>query len=363
MIGDPSGKSAERNLLSRAARPEPGQHQGPALADPRLRLQGQPRADGGQRLWTAGVGYLDFLRDIGKHFSINMMVAKDSVRSRMEGEGGISYTEFSYMLLQAHDFYHLRKDLRLRAPDRRLRPVGQHHGRHRPDPQEAGGPAWGLTFPLITKADGTKFGKTEAGPSGSTREDEPLPVLPVLRQHRGRMVPAYLRKFTLLPADEIAALEGACRQPGRARGAPGPRPRGHDDRPRQDRLRRRGASERDHVRRRPRRHHRGALQRRRRGDPDRRPSTGRRLEGAGAPSPSCWSTAASAPRRARRARTSRAAGSTSTTSASPSRPRQSPWATCSSAGTSSCARAAQLLPAEGGVDFQILFFLLAAPAA
>jgi hypothetical protein len=61
--------------------------------------------------WTAGLGYLDFLSDVGKHFSVNMMVAKDSVRSRMEGEAGISYTEFSYMLLQAHDFYHLRRTL------------------------------------------------------------------------------------------------------------------------------------------------------------------------------------------------------------------------------------------------------------
>ena len=59
--------------------------------------------------WTAPYSYLDFLRDIGKHFSINVRLAKDSVKSRMEGDSGISYTEFSYMLLQGHDFFHLRK--------------------------------------------------------------------------------------------------------------------------------------------------------------------------------------------------------------------------------------------------------------
>ena len=86
--------------------------------------------------WTtptgpAGVSFLDFLRDIGKHFSVNQMVAKESVRARMEDrEAGISYTEFSYMLLQAFDFYHLRRELRLRTANRRLRPMGQHHRRH-----------------------------------------------------------------------------------------------------------------------------------------------------------------------------------------------------------------------------------------
>src|SRR6202142_423948 len=112
MIGDPSGKSAERNLLSR----EQLDHN---LASKKAQLsrildfdsKTNPARMVDNAAWTAGVGYLDFLRDIGKYFSVNMMVAKESVRARMEGEGGISYTEFSYMLLQAHDFYHLRKSL------------------------------------------------------------------------------------------------------------------------------------------------------------------------------------------------------------------------------------------------------------
>ena len=81
--------------------------------------------------WTAPVSYLDFLRDIGKHFSVNQMVAKESVRARMEDrEAGISYTEFSYMLLQAFDFYRPLPRLQLRTANRRQRPVGQHHRRH-----------------------------------------------------------------------------------------------------------------------------------------------------------------------------------------------------------------------------------------
>ena len=74
---------------------------------------------------------LDFLRDIGKHFSVNQMVAKETVRARMEDrEVGISYTEFSYMLLQAFDFMVLCRDAQLRTANRRQRPVGQHHRRH-----------------------------------------------------------------------------------------------------------------------------------------------------------------------------------------------------------------------------------------
>src|SRR4051794_25341620 len=107
MVGDPSGKSEERNLLDDATlavnvaglRAQLGrllEFEGPTGAVM------TNNAD-----WTRGVGYLEFLRDIGKHLTINYMLAKDSVRARLEGEHGISYTEFSYMLLQAFDFAHL----------------------------------------------------------------------------------------------------------------------------------------------------------------------------------------------------------------------------------------------------------------
>ena len=111
-IGDPSGKSAERQLLTREI-----------LSDNIAKVKGQlarlldfetevnPAKLLDNADWTAGISFLDFLRDIGKHFSVNMMVSKESVRARMEDrETGISYTEFSYMLLQAFDFYHLRNE-------------------------------------------------------------------------------------------------------------------------------------------------------------------------------------------------------------------------------------------------------------
>ena len=131
-IGDPSGKTEERQLLTREvleANIAGIKEQLRRLLDFEARTNPARLVDNAS--WTAGVSYLDFLRDYGKHFSVNMMVAKESVRARMEDrEHGISYTEFSYMLLQAFDFYHLFKDHQLRTANRRQRPVGQHHRRH-----------------------------------------------------------------------------------------------------------------------------------------------------------------------------------------------------------------------------------------
>src|SRR5215216_4674517 len=111
LVGDPSGKSAERNLLTPevlSANVAKVREQLRALLD--FDTNKNPARLVDNATWTAPVSYLDFLRDIGKHFTINMMVAKESVRARMEDrEAGISYTEFSYMLLQAFDFYELRK--------------------------------------------------------------------------------------------------------------------------------------------------------------------------------------------------------------------------------------------------------------
>ena len=107
---------------------------------------------------------LDFLRDVGKHVTVNQMLAKESVRSRLEGEPGISFTEFSYMLLQANDFRHLHAAPRRRAADGRLRPVGQHHRRDRPDPPHHGpaGPRAHVAACSL-RSDGQKFGKSTGG--------------------------------------------------------------------------------------------------------------------------------------------------------------------------------------------------------
>jgi tyrosyl-tRNA synthetase len=110
MIGDPSGRSSERNLLT----PEQLAHNVDCIKRQLSRLldfegTGNPARLVDNATWTRELGYLEFLRDIGKHFSVNVMTAKDSVRTRLESEGGLSYTEFSYKLLQANDFLHLRQ--------------------------------------------------------------------------------------------------------------------------------------------------------------------------------------------------------------------------------------------------------------
>ncbi len=209
MIGDPSGKSAERNLLSREQLDRnlaSIKAQLSRILDFDSRVNPARMVDNAS--WTAGVGYLDFLRDVGKHFSVNVMVAKDSVRSRMEGEGGISYTEFSYMLLQAHDFYHLRREhnceLQIGGSDQ----WGNITAGTELIRKKLGVASWGLTFPLITKADGTKFGKTEDGAVWlDPAKTSPYRFYQFFINTEDSMVPAYLRKFTLLARQEVEALE------------------------------------------------------------------------------------------------------------------------------------------------------------
>ena len=209
MIGDPSGKSAERNLLSR-------EQLDTNLASIKAQLsrildfdsKSNPARMVDNAEWTAGLGYLDFLRDIGKHFSVNVMVAKEGVRSRMEGEGGISYTEFSYMVLQAHDFYHLRKalgcELQIGGSDQ----WGNITAGTDLIRKKLGLASWGLTFPLITKSDGTKFGKTESGAVWlDPQKTSPYRFYQFFINTEDSMVPVYLRKFTLLSGEEIDALE------------------------------------------------------------------------------------------------------------------------------------------------------------
>jgi tyrosyl-tRNA synthetase len=162
MIGDPSGRSDERNLLSTdelaANIAAVGRQVHAILGSAGSRVHVVNNAD-----WMQGVGYLEFLRDVGKHFPLSQMLAKDSVKGRLERDGGISYTEFSYMLLQAWDFVHLSDVLDCRVQiggsdqwgnitagielGRRLRSRDLH----------------GIACPLLTKADGTKMGKTASG--------------------------------------------------------------------------------------------------------------------------------------------------------------------------------------------------------
>ena len=164
-IGDPSGKTAERQLLTREIldRNIAGvKVQMAKLLDFETKQNPARLVDNAS--WTAGISFLDFLRDIGKHFSVNQMVAKESVRARMEDrETGISYTEFSYMLLQAFDFMVLCREqnceLQIGGSDQ----WGNITAGIDLCRKKLGKQVFGLTLPLITNADGTKFGKTEAG--------------------------------------------------------------------------------------------------------------------------------------------------------------------------------------------------------
>src|SRR3954465_9359852 len=210
LIGDPSGKSAERQLLTREsleANIAAVKNQLAALLD--FNAAQNPARLVDNASWTAPVSFLDFLRDIGKHFSVNMMVAKESVRARMEDrETGISYTEFSYMLLQAFDFYELRKqfncELQIGGSDQWGNiTAGMDLCR-----KKLGAHVFGLTLPLITNADGSKFGKTVAGAVWlDPKKTSVYRFYQFWIRTDDRDVIKMLKFFTFLSQEEIAELE------------------------------------------------------------------------------------------------------------------------------------------------------------
>ena len=209
-IGDPSGKTQERQLLTRQVL----QANLAKVKEQLRRLLDFDAPKNPARLldnitWTEPVGYLDFLRDIGKHFSVNQMVAKESVRARMEDrEAGISYAEFSYMLLQAFDFVVLCRDsgceLQIGGTDQ----WGNITAGIDLCRKKLGKTVYGLTLPLITNADGTKFGKTEAGAIWlDTARTSVYKFYQFWIRTDDRDVIPYLKFFTFLAQDEIAGLE------------------------------------------------------------------------------------------------------------------------------------------------------------
>jgi tyrosyl-tRNA synthetase len=209
MVGDPSGKSAERNLLTR----EQLAHNVACIKGQLGRLLDFTHPVNPARLvdnadWTASVPLLEFLRDIGKHFSLNVMLAKDSVKSRLGSDSGISFTEFSYQLLQANDFYHLRHtmdcELQIGGSDQ----WGNITAGTDLIRKKLGATAWGWTFPLITKADGTKFGKTEGGSVWlDPKKTSPYRFYQFFINTEDAKVSEYLRKFTFLSRSGIEELE------------------------------------------------------------------------------------------------------------------------------------------------------------
>jgi tyrosyl-tRNA synthetase len=164
MVGDPSGKSAERNLLGDveiAANLAGIRSQFTRFLDFGAGPTGAVIVNNAD--WTRGVGYLEFLRDVGKYLTINYMMAKDSVRARLEGETGLSYTEFSYMLLQAFDFVHLAKAYGCRLQVGGSDQYGNITAGCELSRKMGGAQLFGVTAPLLLDSTGQKMGKTSTG--------------------------------------------------------------------------------------------------------------------------------------------------------------------------------------------------------
>lgn len=212
LVGDPSGKTEARRMLTRE---EVGANAA-AIAGQIGRLVRFDEAADGARLldnadWLAGLAWIDLLREVGAHLSVNRMLTMESVRARLEG-GGISYLEFSYMVMQAYDFLHLHRahgcTLQLGGQDQWGNIVmGIELGR-----RLAGASLAGVTMPLVTRADGGKFGKTERGNVWlSGDRTPPYEFYQFWRNVADADVGRYLAYFTFLPMDEVrrlAALEG-----------------------------------------------------------------------------------------------------------------------------------------------------------
>ena len=206
MVGDPSGKSQERNLLDKATL----EHN---IKGVRKQLEHFLDFSGSNAAelvnnydWFEQMSFLDFIRDVGKHISVNYMMAKDSVKSRLES--GMSFTEFSYQLVQGYDFYYLNQykncTIQLGGSDQWGNIVTGTELIRR----KSGKEAFALTTPLIKKADGSKFGKTEGGNVWLSKErTSPYKFYQYWLNTSDLDARSYIRIFTLLPKLEIETLE------------------------------------------------------------------------------------------------------------------------------------------------------------
>jgi tyrosyl-tRNA synthetase len=210
MVGDPSGKSEERNLLSEDIL----QHN---LACVKKQLEKfldfDTSAPNGAEMvnnydWFKEFTFLDFIRDVGKHISINYMLAKDSVKKRVEGETGMSFTEFTYQLVQGYDFYWLNKNknckLQMGGSDQWGNIVTGTELIRR----KGAGEAFAFTCPLMTKADGGKFGKTEKGNVWlDAKKTSPYQFYQFWLNAADADAERYLKTFTFLTKEEIDKLK------------------------------------------------------------------------------------------------------------------------------------------------------------
>lgn len=209
MVGDPSGKSEERNLLSEEVLQK-------NIAGVRAQLEkfldfNPSKANAAEMAnnydWFRSISFIEFLRDAGKHITVNYMMAKDSVKKRIEGETGISYTEFAYQLMQGYDFYWLYKNKNCKLQMGGSDQWGNMTTGTELIRRKLGGEAFVFTNPLITKSDGGKFGKTESGniwldPVRTT----PYQFYQFWLNASDADATKWIKIFTFLPKEEIESI-------------------------------------------------------------------------------------------------------------------------------------------------------------
>jgi tyrosyl-tRNA synthetase len=209
MVGDPSGKSEERNLLDEETLNK-------NLAGVKKQLEKYLDFDSTKKNaaeiannydWFKQITFLDFIRDVGKHITVNYMTAKDSVKKRLDGETGMSFTEFTYQLVQGYDFYWLYKNKNCKLQMGGSDQWGNITTGTELIRRKSGGEAFAFTCPLITKADGGKFGKTEKGNIWLDKEKtSPYHFYQFWLNATDADAEKWIKIFTFLPKSEIDTL-------------------------------------------------------------------------------------------------------------------------------------------------------------
>lgn len=209
MVGDPSGKSTERNLLSEDVL----NHNVKCLENQLKKfLDFNTGANSAEMVnnydWFKNFTFLDFIRDVGKHLTVNYMMAKDSVKKRLDGENGLSFTEFSYQLVQGYDFYYLWKEKNCQIQMGGSDQWGNIVTGTELIRRKAAGNAFAITTQLIKKADGTKFGKTESGAVWlDSAKTSPYKFYQFWLNATDADAKSWIRIFTLKTQQEILELE------------------------------------------------------------------------------------------------------------------------------------------------------------
>ena len=209
MVGDPSGKSAERNLLS-----EDTLNHNVSCLENQLKkfLDFNCGSNSAEMVnnfdWFKNFSFLDFIRDVGKHLTVNYMMAKDSVRKRLEGETGMSFTEFSYQLVQGYDFYYLWKERNCQIQMGGSDQWGNIVTGTELIRRKGSGSAFAITTQLIKKADGSKFGKTESGAVWlDPAKTSPFKFYQFWLNTSDSDAKSWIRIFTLMSQEGIKSLE------------------------------------------------------------------------------------------------------------------------------------------------------------